>query len=174
MMAFETAIDEMLRGLPAPPLAPEALPFTLEVDALAGTRVADVFLLLGLIAVFWGLGRFLKSAGMERLRPFVFASGLTGILLLFFTNSSFWLVKGVVVEQDRVVVSTHLGNDDAMTWSEVRGVEARSGKLFPAFTDDASLVLLGPDDRELVMPRFVPGIERAVAVVRERLRGKVP
>jgi len=168
------ALAEFVKGLDDVASAPRALPFTLEVDATAGTRVADVALLLGLIALFWGVGRLLKSAGMPRLRPFVVASGLTGILLLFLSNSAFWMVAGLSVDADKVTLESHLGDGDTFLWKDLRAVELDSGKLFPAFTDDTSLVLVGPDDQRLAIPRFIPGVGAIVPEVRRHLPGAAP
>ncbi|MCC6623661.1 MAG: hypothetical protein IT385_20555 [Deltaproteobacteria bacterium] len=163
-------VAEFLSGLPAnSENLSYAYPLKLEVDAMAGHRVADVALLLGLIAAFWGLGRFLKSAGLPNLRPFVLASALTGVLLLFFTNSAFWMVAGVTLEPDKVSVQKHLGADEVFAWSDLKRVELDSGDLYPAFTDDTSLVLVGPDDKRLAIPRFVPGIAAIAPEVRKHL-----
>lgn len=169
------AIAEFLSGLPANSehLA-YVYPLTLDVDAMAGHRVADVALLLGLIAAFWGLGRLLRSAGLPRLRPFVMASGLTGILLLFFTNTAFWMVAGVRLEPDKVVLKKHLGEDEVFMWADLKRVELASGKLYPAFTDDTSLVLIGSDDKRLAIPRFVPGIAAIAPEVRKHLPATPP
>lgn len=164
------AITRFLEGLDAGSgAAARALPFTLEIDSMAGNRVADVALLLGLIAAFWGIGRFLKSAGMPGLRPYVFASALTGVLLLFFTNSAFWMVAGVSVDADKITLKKYLGSDEVLAWAELRDVELDSGKLYPAFSDDASLVLHGTGDQRLALPRFVPGIADAAREVARHL-----
>lgn len=169
-MEATDAIARFLEGLdPQGEVAARAVPFTLEVDSMAGDRVADVALLLGLIAAFWGIGRLLRSAGMAGLRPFVFASALTGVLLLFFTNTAFWMVAGVSVDADKITLQKHLGDDEVLAWAELRGVELDSGKLFPAFSDDASLVLRGAGDQRLALPRFVPGIADAAREVQRRL-----
>lgn len=166
---MDAALSAFLEGLPAPPSTPAALPLDLEVVPASGTRVADVALLLGLIAAFWAIGRLLRAAGLPRLRPFVFASGLTGILMLFFTNTSFWMVAGVKLDAERVTLTKHLGSDESMRWADLRSVELQDGKLYPAFSDDASLVLVAADGTRLALPRFVPGIERAVPEVARHL-----
>jgi hypothetical protein len=164
------AVAEFLSGLPSAEATSVVLPLRLEVDAMAGNRVADVALLLGLIGVFWALGHLFRSAGMPRLRPFVFASGLTGILLLFFTNTAFWMVKGLEVDDTKITLTTHLGSDQTLAWADLEAVEFDSGKLFPAFSDDASLVLIGPDDHALHVPRFIPGVERAIRAASSHLQ----
>ncbi|MFO0744984.1 MAG: hypothetical protein U1F43_04810 [Myxococcota bacterium] len=161
-----------LEGLPqpaTPPGSPPGLPLDLEVVPAAGNRVADVALLLGLIAAFWLIGRLLREAGLPRLRPSVFAAGLTGILMLFFTNTAFWMVGGVKADAERVTLVKYLGDDEVMRWSDLVGIELDSGKLYPAFSDDASLVLVGRGDQRLKLPRFVPGIAAIVPEVARHL-----
>jgi hypothetical protein len=165
-------IGEFMRGLDAVGER-RPLPFELEVDAMAGHRVADVALLLGLILAFWGLGRLLR-AGLPAMRPFVFASGMTGILLLFFTNTAFYMVAGVAVDDEKVTLRTHLGGDEVMKWSELTTVELDGGSLYPAFTDDASLVLVGKDDARIELPRFVPGVGAVAAEVAHRMGRTAP
>ncbi len=167
---MQPAVAEFLSGL-SDSVDTLRLPIELAVDPMAGSRVADVALLLGLIAIFWGLGRFLMSAGMPKLRPFVFASGLTGILLLFFTNSAFWMVKGLKVDNTGVTLTQHLGEDPQLTWSEITGLRFDNGRLFPAFSDDASLILVA-GDRELAIPRFIPGSGAAVRRIDALLQEK--
>jgi len=170
------AVAEFVSGL-SESIDPTKWPIELEVDPTGSNRIADVALLLGLIAIFWAIGRFLVSAGLKNLRPYVFASGLTGILLLFFTNSAFWMVKGLRVDDTGVTLTRHLGDDPKMTWSEISALRFDSGSLFPAFSDDASLVLLA-SDRELSIPRFIPGssaaAQRIDALLQEKQHTRSP
>jgi hypothetical protein len=166
---MQPAVAEFISGLPES--VELTWPIELEVEPMASTRVADVALLLGLIALFWALGKLLASSGMKGLRPFVFASGLTGILLLFFTNSAFWMVKGLKVDESGVTLTQHLGEDPKLAWGEITALRFEGGRLFPAFTDDASLVLVA-NDRELAIPRFIPGSGEAARRIEAYLRDK--
>jgi hypothetical protein len=146
-----------------------ALPLSLPVEALSGPRVADVALLLGLIAAFWGVGALLRRAGLAGLRPAVFAAGLTGALLLFGTNTDFYEVASLELTETSLTVRRHVGADATVALAEVRTLTVDSGRLFPLFSDDRVLVLTTTAGPSVAIPRFLPRVEEAVRALASRL-----
>jgi hypothetical protein len=164
---------EVLRAFVAPDAALDGprseMPLTLPVEAWAGERVADIVLLLALIAAFWGLGVLLRRAGASSLRPIVLAAGLTGLLLLFGTNTSFYEVAAVELSEDMLVIKRHVGADDAVSLDEIKSFSLESGRIYPWFSDDRMLIITTSEGSTVALPRFVPHIEEAARHLADRL-----
>jgi len=161
-----TVAEAVLTAFSGEPLsAPPSLPLSLEVHAMAGSRGADVVLLLVIIAAFYGVGRLMKS---DSVKPSAVCAGLTAVFMLFFANSDFWSIAGVNVDDTGVTVTHWIGGDDDLPWDDLVFASIDSGKLFPAFTDDHALVLVGRDHK-VTLPRFVPGIASAMPIIAQHL-----
>ncbi|GMV43928.1 MAG: hypothetical protein AMXMBFR64_56440 [Myxococcales bacterium] len=147
--------------------APAAGDLVVEAEALSLERLADVALGLAVIGAVWGVGRLLRS-GAPGLRPVVFASAVTGLLMLTVVNPLFWELAGVTVDQ-RVTVRRFMLADRSVDLCDLAAARIEPGELFPAVSDDTTLVLVGRSGERVELPRFAPRSAEVAATIVARL-----
>lgn len=148
--------------------APVAGDLIVEAEAFNADRLGDVALGLAVIGAAWGLGAMLRL-GAPRLRPVVFASAVTGLLMLTVVNSLFWELAGVTIDDRGVTVRRWVLPDRAIALCDIARVTVEPGEPFPLFSDDTTLVLESRSGARVELPRFAPRAAEAAATILARL-----
>lgn len=148
-----------------------SVPFEAAVEPLAAARVADVGIGLALVLATWGVGHVLRAASRPSgtLRPVVFASVVTGLLMLTVVNPLLWEYAGVAVTADHVTVRRYAAADQAVGLCDIERVSLETGAPFPVVSDDTTLVLWGRSGERVELPRFAPGSRQAAALILAQL-----
>ncbi len=156
-------------GLPAPP----ELPLTVEQDFTSLARLADVGILLVVLAALLGAGFLLRGA-LPRLRPAVLAAGAVAILMWTAVNPLFWQLASVTVDAGGLTVHRYTVSHLRIEWDAVREVRVTPGEPLPLAQDDRSLRLLDAGGEHVDVPRFLPRSAEVAAAVLAALGERSP
>lgn len=148
-----------------------SLPFTAEMQAMAGTRVLDVLLVLVVSGLLFGVGMLIRRSPRDHSTPATVVSVGVGLIWLFFVNPLFYQFQSVTVDELGVTVASWTGQEKHLDWSELSAVRVDEGEPFPVFSDDTTLVLVGAEGQELAVPRFVEGSDQVAALAVSHIPG---
>jgi len=141
---------------------------TLAPPNFSKEKALDVLVALLFIAVLYGIGRLFKAAA-PNFQPLALVGLGVAVVAVFFTNRAFYEFKSATADERGVTVSRYVGDEERIEYEEVKEVRVEPGSLFPVFSDDRMLVLVG-EGRQVSIPFFVPERERLGALLKARLR----